>query len=325
MTSTIHFSARLTWHNDGWNGHICKEPLKNTYCTGQYSYPGDMYNEKAHQLTEEMEYAGCNCAAIKEKHIPPCCFSNNAFGKETVMAQVRSPEWYVNHEIRKWEMPPNTISVWPYEEMYREEDKNEDGTFNYDTRISNVKTFLGELKKDESLIFYYSNYSNPFSEDENKRYVIVGISRLKHIPDNFMMYEKATAEEKRKYGGAFVWQMPVTSHYPEQGFRIPYHLYKDRPDILEKIALYPDNERCFKYAMRQMSDDDALEVIERALDIVNVLQNEIGDTSEDWDIRRKWLESLIGELWKNRGRYPGLPKVLNYLGCLLYTSPSPRD
>ena len=314
MASTIHFSARLTWHNDGWNGHICKEPLKNTYCTGQYSYPGDMYSEKALQIIEEKEYAGCNCVAIKDKYIPPCCFSNNAFGKETVMAQVSSPEWYVNHEIRKWEMPPNTISVWPYEEMYREEDKNEDGTFNYDTRISNVKTFLGELKKDESLIFYYSNYSNPFSEDESKRYVIVGISRLKHIPDNFMMYEKATAEEKRKYGGAFVWQMPVTSHYPEQGFRIPYHLYKDRPDILEKIALFPDNERCFKYAMRQMSDDDALEVIERALDIVNVLQNEIGDTSEDWETRRKWLDSLIGELWKNRGRYPGLPKVLNYLG-----------
>jgi len=37
------------------------------------------------------------------------------------------------------------------------------------------------------------------------------------------------------------------------------------------------------------------------------------DTSEDWGIRRKWLESLIGELWNNRGRYPGLPKVINYL------------
>lgn len=314
MSATVHFSARLTWHNDGWNGHICKEPLKNTFCTGQYSYPGEMYTEKAKQSIEEKEYAGCSCAAIKAKHIPPCCFSVNAFGRDTVEAQVRSPEWYVNQEIRKWEMPPNTISVWPYEEMYREEDKNDDGTFNYDTRISNVRAFLGKLKKDESLIFYYSNYSNPFSEDENKRYVIVGISRVKHIPDNFMMYEKATAEEKRKYGGAFVWQMPVTSHYPEQGFRIPYHLYKDQPEILEKIALFPDNERCFKYAMRQMTDDDALEVVERALEVVNILQYEIGDTSEDWEIRKKWLESLVGELWKNRGRYPGLPQVLNYLG-----------
>ena len=314
MSSTIHFSARLTWHNDGWNGHTCKEPLKNIYCTGQYSYPGEMYNQKAEQLKEQNEYAGCNCAAIKAKHIPPCCFSINAFGKETVEAQTNSPEWYKNVEVKKWDMPPSTISVWPYEEMYYDEDKNDNGTFNYEKRIGNVRNLLNEIKENESLIFYYSNYSNPFSEDENKRYVIVGISRLKHMPTEFMMYDKATLGEKEKYAGAFVWQVPVTSHYPEQGFRIPYHLYKDRPDIMEKIALFPDNERCFKYAMRQMTDDDALEVIERALVIVDVLQFEISDTSEDWDIRRKWLKSLVGELWINRGRYPGLPKVLNYLG-----------
>jgi ATP-dependent exoDNAse (exonuclease V) alpha subunit len=311
---SIHFSARLAWHSDGWNGHICKEPLKNIYCTGQYSYPGEMYNEKSEQQKEEKDFAGFNCAVIKAKHIPPCCFSINAFGKETTEAQTTSPEWYENFELKKWDMPPSTISVWPFEEMYYEEDKNEDGTFNYETRINNVRNFLSEIKNDESLIFYYSNYSNPYSEDESKKYVIVGVSRLKHIPKEFMMYDKATAKEKEKYAGAFVWQVPVTSHYPELGFRIPYHLYKDKPEILEKIALFPDNERCFKYAMRQMTDDDALEVIERAIEVVNVLLNEIGDTSEDWDIRKKWLETLVGELWRNRGKYPGLPKVLNYLG-----------
>jgi exodeoxyribonuclease V alpha subunit len=313
MSSVIHFSARVTWHLDGWNGNICNEPLKNTYCIGQYSYPGGMSEERDKLVVEDQSYAGCICRAIKENYIPPCCFSINAFGKESIDAYTTSPEWYKNFEIKKWTMPPSTISVWPYEEMYYEEDKNDDGTFNYETRIQNVRGFLNELKKDESLIFYYSNYSNPFSEDENKRYVIVGISRLKYFPPEFMTYDKATAAEKEKNAGAFVWQVPVTSHYPEQGFRIPYHLYKDKPEVLEKIALFPDNERCFKYAMRQMTDDDALEIIERALEVVNVLQHEIGDTSEDWDIRRKWLEALIGELWKNRGRYPGLPKVLNYL------------
>ena len=198
-------------------------------------------------------------------------------------------------------MPPSTISVWPYEEMYYEDDKNQDGTFNYDTRIANVRNFLKQLKKDESLIFYYSNYSNPFSEDENKRYVIVGLVRVKHTPD-FMILEKATQKKEKRYAGAFIWQVPVTSHYPDQGFRIPYHLYKDKPEILEKIALFPENERCFKYAMRQMTDDDALEVIERAIEVVNILQNEIGDTSEDWDIRRKWLHESCGRVMEKQGQ-----------------------
>ncbi|RFM35033.1 AAA family ATPase [Chitinophaga silvisoli] len=314
MSSVTHFSARLSWHDNGWNGHICEEPLKNVYCTGTYSYPGGMTGKKPFVQKEQAEYAGCNCASIKNNYIPPCCFSINAFGTETIAAYAEPPEWYKHKDgITKWNMPPSTISVWPYEEMYFEDDKNEDGTFNYDNRLNNVKDFLKQLERNRSLIFYYSNYSNPFSEDENKRYAIIGISRLKDFPKEFIEYEKATAQEKEDYAGAFVWQLPVTSHYPDQGFRIPYHLYKNKPEVLEKIALFPDNERPFKYAMRQMTDDDALEVIENALGIVDVLQNEVGDTSENWNERKKWLQLLVGELWANRGRYPGLSKVLSYI------------
>jgi len=36
----MHMSLRLAWHNDGWNGNICRNPNNNTYCIGQHSYPG---------------------------------------------------------------------------------------------------------------------------------------------------------------------------------------------------------------------------------------------------------------------------------------------
>lgn len=312
MDKPKHISARLTWHADGWNGKICEDPEANTYCTGQFSYPGEMYEKKPLQKIESDKYAGCSCGKIAGEYVPPCCFSNNAFGKESTIAEVNSPNWYQNKEIRKWEMPPHTVSLWPYEEMYFEDDKNEDGTFNYDNRIANVKTFMNEVKENASLIFYYSNYSNPLSNEDDRKYIIVGFGRVKKIHE-YMEYQLATPEERKKYAGAFVWQIPITSNYPDEGFRIPYHKYKDQPDILEKIAFYPENSRNFKYAMRHISDDDALEIVERALEIIDVLQNELNDTSEDWDIRRKWLNELVGELWKNRGKYPGLPQVLNYL------------
>lgn len=28
---TIHISARMAWHMDGWNGRVCKEPAANRY------------------------------------------------------------------------------------------------------------------------------------------------------------------------------------------------------------------------------------------------------------------------------------------------------
>lgn len=312
MQPTKHISARLAWHDDGWNGKICRDPLANVYCTGSQSYPGGIEEKRDMQRVEAEQHAGCSCAQIREQYIPPCCLSINAFGDETISAENPAPNWYTNKEMRRWDVPPSTVYSWPFEEMYYDEDKNADGTFNYDTRISNVKNFLKDLSPDKSLIFYYSNYSNPFSEDDARRYVIVGISRLKRIGE-FMMYEKATEEERRKYAGAFVWQIPITSHYPEEGFRIPYHRYRDNPEAMAKLGLFPENERCFKYGMRSMTDGDALEVVERALEIVDVLEHELGDTSEDWSARRKWLQALMGELWHNRGRYPGLSSVLAVL------------
>lgn len=312
MATTTHISARLAWHDDGWNGKICRNPMGNTYCTGSQSYPGGMYEKKEMQKIEAEQHAGCTCAKIRDQYIPPCSFSINAFGDEMIAAENASPSWYTNFEMRRWDMPPSSISSWPYEEMYYEEDKNQDGTFNYETRISNVRAFIQELQPGKSLIFYYCNYSNPFSEDEAKRYVIVGISRLKKIGE-FMHYEKATAEERKRYAGAFVWQIPLTSWYPEEGFRIPYHRYRDDQEALAKLGFFPENERPFKYGMRKMTDGDALEVVERALEIVDVLEQELKDTSEDWSSRRKWLQGLMGELWHNRGRYPGLPSVLNAL------------
>jgi exodeoxyribonuclease V alpha subunit len=29
---TQHISARLAWHDSGWNGRVCRNPKGNTYC-----------------------------------------------------------------------------------------------------------------------------------------------------------------------------------------------------------------------------------------------------------------------------------------------------
>ena len=41
----------------------------------------------------------------------------------------------------------------------------------------------------------------------------------------------------------------------------------------------------------------------------------IGDDSEDWDERERWLLGCIAELWGKRGLYPGLLNVMRFLGA----------
>lgn len=74
---TTHISARVAWHIDGWNGHVCKNPAVNTYCVGQYSYPGTLIAENRN-LKWAQENAGRRCSQLDG--IPPCSYSINAFG-----------------------------------------------------------------------------------------------------------------------------------------------------------------------------------------------------------------------------------------------------
>src|ERR1700751_3066187 len=96
-----HITARVAWHNDGWDGAICKAPEKNTYCVGCKSFPGDVY-------------------------VPPCSYSYNAFGRAEAPSASNPPDFFCGGARRhEWTLPPATVSVWPYEAMYAEEVKAE--------------------------------------------------------------------------------------------------------------------------------------------------------------------------------------------------------
>jgi len=306
---TTHITARIAWHLDGWNGHICHNPAANTFCVGQFSYPGQMIAERR-DLPWELANCGRGCHELDRPM--PCAYSINAFGANTIRAASTPPDFFADDTLTlEWDVPPATVAVWPYEEMYYGEGVDrQGGGYDYVKRLEAARAYFGKIEPARSLIFYYANYSNPFSEDDTQRYVLVGMARIKRLGDE-LYYQNVSEETKKKYVG-FVWQRNVTSDYPDQGVRIPYHRYMERPDVLEQILIVPSNPRLCKYATRHVSDDEALELVEQFLGAA-VRLKELGDTSENWDVRISWLQSLIAELWDSRGLYPGLTKVLDVL------------
>ncbi len=313
----MHITIRLAWHNNGWNGHICNEPEKNTFCIGRSSYPGDLIkNTRNLEWEMQSDVKGKPCGALKGE-TPACGFSINAFGAEKTKAKIAPPKWFGETAKDAYiDIPESTVAIWNYEGMYSDDVVREPGKgqkYNYEQRLNNANAYFNELREEEgkSLLFYYANHSNPFSEDEEQKYVIIGISRLKKV-GKIQYYEGTTEEVKKKYAGGFVWQMPITSNYPDEGFVIPYHKYMDNPEVLQRILLVPDNNRNFKYATRSVPDDDALALVERMIEIASYLL-EIGDDTQNWTERIKWLLNLFTDLWKKRGAYPGLPEVLSFI------------
>lgn len=301
-----HLTVRLAWHNEGWNGHICKNPSGNTYCVGRYSYPGDRISD-TRDINLENEHAGKSCANCRAA----CQFSVNAFGNETITATAYPPYDAYKADPVDIVLPPSTACTWCFELMY---DKAKDGN----GRVSNIKRrenaerYFSQFEPGKSLVFYSVGYSNPFCEEEENNYVVVGISRVKSI-GGICCYKNVPTELMQKYGGGLVWQRPITSTYPEEGFRIPFWKYMDREDVLDRIVLKPQNKSPFKYASREVGNDDAIEIVNQLLGVVDVLI-ELGDDTENWNVRKAWLNSVLNELWTARGPYPGFPSVLEALG-----------
>jgi ATP-dependent exoDNAse (exonuclease V) alpha subunit len=295
---------------DGWNGHVCRNPESNRYCIGSHSYPGDKIRANRDIAWEKSEsVAGKPCSVING--VPPCIYSINAFGRESLIAVDEPPDFFRSGKRTTWPLSPATVCVWPYEAMYCDEAKTNGRVDNW-KRLELMKDFFSVIEPGKSLVFHYANLSNPFSMEDAKKYVVIGLSRVKKLGD-VIYYEGTDEATKQKYGGAYVWQKNVETFYPDQGLRIPYHRYMDQPDILGKIVLIPENSRCFKYGSRHISDDDALSLIEQFIEIVTNLKD-IDDDSENWQMRLQWLNGLIAVLWKSRGLYPGLPTVLDIIG-----------
>lgn len=308
-----HVTARLAWHDDGWNGSICKEPHRNTYCVGCKSFPGDVI-ARERDMEFEAKFAG-KLANTVEGYIPPCSYSYNAFGLETAPAASNPPDFfYGGAERHEWSLPPATVSVWPYEAMYAEEVKAS-GYLDNNRRHQLTLEFFKPIKEDQgrNLIFYYSNYSNPLSDDESPRYALIGVSRIVEIGEE-LFYRNVKPNIAEKYAGGMIWARDITAAYPDEGVRLPYHRYRDDPERLAEIAVYPENPAICKYGSKHVSDDEAIGLLEQFLAKVRFLRD-IGDTSEDWSVREKWLLKTIATLWSHRGLYPGLLKALRAAGA----------
>lgn len=289
-----HITARLAWHSDGWNGAICKAPEKNSYCVGCKSFPGDVI-ARERDIETEKRLAGLSGIKL-DGYVPPCSYSYNAFGLEEAPSASNPPDFFYGGATRhEWTLAPATASVWPYEAMYDDQVKAS-GYLDNDVRRDLTLKFFKPIEEDcgKNLIFYYVNYSNPLSEDETPRYLLIGVSRITKVGSE-LFYDNVKPETAERYAGGMIWARDITSAYPDEGVRLPFHRYLDDPERLAQIALFPENPVLCKYGSKHLSDDDAIGLLEQFLAKVRLLK-ELGDDTEDWGVRETWLLKTIAEL-----------------------------
>jgi len=69
----------------------------------------------------------------------------------------------------------------------------------------------------------------------------------------------------------------------------------------------------FSYVAEHVGDDMAVGALERLLQSVQAVKDE-SKVPGDWDRHLLWLNDVLSEIWQNRGPFPGIGSVLQYLG-----------
>ena len=226
------------------------------------------------------------------------------------------------------DIPPYSVCPSPYrwmrEENFRiicedekldiresdQKDKEFGWVFEPDRQIELLKNFWGKLEKDKSLIFFYCNHGNPLDESLNR--ILLGVSRISQIGPQLYFGTKLP-----KYPDQYpIWSRCITHDFENQGFRLPYHEYlKAGHDPKNILCLVPEGAMLnFSYVAEQLGDDLAVGALERLVQSVQAVKDE-GKVPGDWDRHLVWLNDVLSEVWQNRGPFPGIGSVLQYLGC----------
>ena len=332
-----HLSIRVPWHDTGWDGRVCTDPIGNGSCL------------RLRQVAErrddasEAELAGKTWDQIEPEQLPPCADERAGF-MSTYPRRITKEHPYAawNQVYSKfgkatYELPEYAADCIPFRWMLRKEAAEiaEHYSIPYSAELEDevdqeagiepiwvqhgknqtllLDSFFSSIVPERSLVFFYAKES-PLADDPRR--LLIGVGRA-HWVGNVAPYEQTAGGF-----GSVAWQRVIThsirpSPSMEDGFLLPYHALLDKAadddrDLADLAVFVPDEYSLqFSYASEHVSHDAALAMlllIERAIERFAPL------VSGSWSGARSWLDERIAEVWQARGPCPGLGSALKAFG-----------
>lgn len=336
-----HLTVRFAWHDNKWDGRICKAPDMNFYCTGNYSLLSPRIQKRI-DLEIEKRYKNQKISQVVNEigYLPPCYWCINALGNEA--CRIEDPHPFV--ESRRWgdqfrkDVPPLqeeikkfSIFSWCFQMSFEKGD-SEQNYPPFDVLEKRAKDYINELEKRKSIAFFYANYSNPITGDDYK-YLLLGAGLVVdtkepshyNIPQEFL--DEIRSAPKMKNFPTIAWQFQVMLD-PSTTFVLPFHEYLDWVDkkdgveseekwkkIDEVSTPILDNSITphFKYVSMHLSHDKCIYLLySMRKSIRKMKEQNIVDYSVLDEIEKK-IDNLLSIAWTNRGKYPGFKNLLHVL------------
>lgn len=330
-----HVTLRVAWHDNKWNGSICKDPENNTYCNGFNSLLSERIRRRK---DENMEHENANKGKMLNEidYLPPCFWSANLFGTSEVNIVHDNPAAPSLTPIED-KLPSKSILTWPFAVSFTRTDKERKESGAYPKNLEDVRIprFNSKIHKGKSIAFMYANRSNPITEEE-QQFLVIGAG----IVDN-----KEKASEIKHFGPKSeiekIKERPISNfkyrHFPSMnwvmrfGFdnystiRMPYHEYLEEAEKLDdeakdgflnniKVAITePELEWCFKYVAMDIGDDEAIYILTKMRKALITCKHDGVVSTDDMQSRIEKVEELLKLAWESRSYFPGFSGISRVL------------
>ena len=324
-TTPHHISVRMAWHDSKWNGDICNEPEKNVYCVGPHSLLSPrLAREK--KLALENANAGKKLDSLGD-YLPPCFWTTNAFSDRTAAVTHIHPFPQLKHKKISEQLEPYSVFTWPFRHSFARSEgaQKRDGLYRKDLP-ERIRHFRSGIRPNESIAFFYLNYSNPISAEENQ-YALVGCAPISKVsePTHFDFTQSELARirgnERMKNFPTMNWALQV-SYDKERTVVLPYQEYlryiEENPEEEKKLedakvlitedALVP----YFKYVAEELDDDACIYLLYKLKKSISIME-EHGVPGVSVEREKEVVEDLLKKAWTKRSPHPGLGMIVELL------------
>jgi hypothetical protein len=333
-----HLSVRVPWHDTGWEGSVCADPLANGSCLRL----GRIAEGRDDAL--EARLAGKPWADLADagSRLPPCSAERAGFMSPHPRRVTKEHPYAAWNEVYRkfgkasYQLPKYSADCVPFRWMLRKEAAQIAELYQlpYEAGLEDavdteaglrspdwvqhdanqrmlLDTFFSAIEKDRSLIFVYAKES-PVSVDPRR--ILIGAGRVLDAG------QVTPYPQDRDGFGSVLWERVVRhSIRPAgmDGFLLPYHRLlalgeESGIDPQDYAVFVPDEATAeFSYASEHVGHDTALSLL---LDLERAVSKIAKVAPGSWDAAREWLSARLAEVWQARGPYPGLGAALTAFG-----------
>ncbi|MDH5686344.1 MAG: ATP-dependent RecD-like DNA helicase [Candidatus Bathyarchaeota archaeon] len=324
---STHLTLRMAWHDNKWDGSICQDPERNAYCVGSRSLLSERIARKR-KLEMEIPNSGREIDDSFPDYLPPCYWSSAAFSvkKHNIIHQHPFIQYEDTKTITET-LDGYSMFSWPFRLSFNHSRKKKKAQGNYPRDLEErISHFISKFEPKNSIVFFYLNYDNPVSGDDEK-YALVGcgvLNKTLQIPPDFnFSRDERESQQKRpgmKYFPVMNWAIQISYDFDRNGIRLPYHEYREyiqkhreESGKLDEIRVLIEEDSLifgFKYVMADIDEDQCILLLTKLRKAIDVIQEHgIVDFSRE----QKLVNRLLEESWRRRGLYPGLSNILTVI------------